>query len=110
MTVNELGKTLQAMYANAEKGEKVTMIHLFGVKYAQEIREAGAAAKDIAGAAGIPLSYGTEISKGVRLGRPRFRSSVCIQKWNRRDNRVWQEQAARLECPIVYFAFWAFSR
>lgn len=69
MTVNELGKTLQAMYTNAEKDEKVTMIHLFAVKYAQEIRETGAAAKDIADAAGIPSSYGTEISKGVRLAR-----------------------------------------
>ena len=69
MTVNELGKTLRAMYTSAEKGEKVAMIHLFGVKYAQEIREAGAAAKDIAGAAGIPLSYGTEINKGVGLSR-----------------------------------------
>ena len=55
MTVSELGKTLQAMYDNAEKGDKVAMIHLFGVMYAHEIRKTNAV-KDIAGTAGIPAS------------------------------------------------------
>jgi hypothetical protein len=69
MNENELGRILGDMYNNAEEGEKVTMIHLFAIKYANEIRESGIAAKDIAEAAKIQPSYGTEISKGVRLSR-----------------------------------------
>lgn len=69
MNENELGRILGEMYKNAEEGEMVTMIHLFGIKYAEEIRESGIAAKDIAEAAKIQPSYGTEISKGVRLSR-----------------------------------------
>jgi hypothetical protein len=69
MTLQELGNTLNEMYFNAEHGETVAMIHLFGVKYAKEIRELGASKRDIAMAAGIPVSYGTEISKGVKLSR-----------------------------------------
>ena len=69
MTVNELGKILHSMYDGADQGDKVAMIHLFGIKYAGEIIETNAVTKDIADAAGIPLSYGTEISKGVRLAR-----------------------------------------
>ena len=69
MNENELGRILGDMYNHAEDGEKVTMIHLFGIKYAEEIRESGIAAKDIAEAAKIQPSYGTEISKGVRLSR-----------------------------------------
>ena len=57
------------MYNGAEEGEKVAMIHLFGIKYAEEIRESGVAAKDIAESALISSNYGTEISKGVRLAR-----------------------------------------
>ena len=69
MTATQLGEALHAMYHDAEKGEKVTMIHLFGIKYFKEIRESGASPKAIAEAAIIPSSFGTEISKGVRLAR-----------------------------------------
>ena len=33
MTKQELGQVLYDMYENAKSGEKVTMIHLFGIKY-----------------------------------------------------------------------------
>ena len=69
MTLQELGKILHEMYFESEEGEAVAMIHLFGVKYAAEITELGASKKDIAKAAGIRESYGTEISKGVKLAR-----------------------------------------
>ncbi len=43
------------------------MIHLFGIKYADEIKESGIAPKEIAKDADINESYGTEISKGMKL-------------------------------------------
>ncbi len=69
MTLQELGKVLHEMYFESEEGEAVAMIHLFGVKYAAEIAELGASKKELAKAAGIHESYGTEISKGVKLAR-----------------------------------------
>lgn len=69
MTLEELGKILQKMYFESEEGESVAMIHLFGVKYAAEIANLGASKKEIAKSAGIRESYGTEISKGVKLAR-----------------------------------------
>ena len=69
MTLQELGKILHDMYFDSEEGETVAMIHLFGIKYAQNIKELGASKKAIAKAAGLGESYGTEISKGVKLSR-----------------------------------------
>ena len=69
MTLKELGDMLCDMYQNAPHGDKVAMIHLFGVKYAEDIKALDGSCKDIAKAAGIDDSYGTEISKGVRLAK-----------------------------------------
>jgi hypothetical protein len=68
MTKQDLAQKLKDMYFNAPQGEKVSMIHLFGIKYSEEIKECEASTKEIAKAAGINESYGTEISKGVKLG------------------------------------------
>jgi hypothetical protein len=67
MTLKELGEKLSEMYNNAPNGDSVAMIHLFGIKYANEITQSRYSKKDIANAAGIHESYGTEISKGVKL-------------------------------------------
>ena len=69
MTRFGLEQKLNSMYNNAEKGEKVSMIHLFGIMYAEEIKNCGVSTKDIAKGANINESYGTEISKGVKLSR-----------------------------------------
>ena len=69
MQLRELGEVLHDMYFNSEDGETVAMIHLFAVKYAEEIKSSGESMKAIANAAGIPESYGTEISKGVKLSK-----------------------------------------
>jgi hypothetical protein len=69
MTVNELAATLKLMYEKAPKGDSTTMIHLFGVRYADEIKRATFTPKEILRAAGMPESYQTEISKGVRLAK-----------------------------------------
>lgn len=69
MTLNELADTLSDMYQNAPHGDSVAMIHLFGIKYALEIKALGSSCKAIAKAAHINESYGTEISKGVKLSK-----------------------------------------
>jgi len=69
MTLQQLGKALSDMYFGSETGETVAMIHLFGIKYAEEISTSGESMRAIALAAGIPESYGTEIGKGVKLSR-----------------------------------------
>ena len=69
MELKDLGEKLKEMYNNAPGGEKVAMIHLFGIKYADEITRSHSSNKDIAIKAGIPESYGTEISKGVKLAK-----------------------------------------
>ena len=69
MEFNTLKVILADMYNNAPEGEAVAMIHLFGIRYAREIRECNESAKQLAIAAGIGESYGTEISKGVKLSQ-----------------------------------------
>lgn len=67
MEIQNLAAMLNNMYFGSETGESVAMIHLFGIKYAKQIRSSGESTKAIAKAAGIPESYSTEISKGVKL-------------------------------------------
>jgi hypothetical protein len=67
MTLNELGTKLSEMYNNAPKGDAVAMIHLFGIKYANEIKDSKYSKKDIITQSGISASYLTELTKGVKL-------------------------------------------
>ncbi|TLF44824.1 HTH-like domain-containing protein [Maribacter aurantiacus] len=69
MEIKELGQKLNKMYSEAPKGEMVAMIHLFGVKYANEIKKGKFSKYEIAKAANIPVSYAVEINKGVKLSR-----------------------------------------
>jgi 5-methylcytosine-specific restriction protein B len=69
MELQELGNILKDMYFNSPEKETVAMIHLFGIKYEKEISTLGSSFKDIAKAAGINESYGTEISKGAKLAK-----------------------------------------
>ena len=69
MTVVKLGEILRDMYDNAPHKEQTTMIHLFGVKYADEIRGNGFIPKDILKVAQMPISYQIEINKGIKLAK-----------------------------------------
>ena len=69
MTLHELGSALSNMYSESDDGEAVAMIHLFGVKYADEIRISGESMRAIVLAAGLPQSYCTEVAKGVKLSK-----------------------------------------
>ena len=70
MTSEELAKKLSEMYtAGAKRKEKATMVHLFSIKYAEEINQCGVSSADIAALAKIPASYGSEIRKGINLSK-----------------------------------------
>ena len=66
MTPGKLGATLFSMYDGALPGEKTTMIHLFGVKYAAEIRDCGASVTEIVRLSGIDGSYNREVDGAVK--------------------------------------------
>jgi len=63
------------MYENAPEGDKVAMIHLFGIRYSIEITKnnyvAGEIIKNTKLKSGSKMndSYQTEISKGVNLSK-----------------------------------------
>ena len=69
MTLNELANKLSEMYSTAQKGDKVVMIHLFGIKYANEIEKNGNSKEDIIKLSGISTSFKTELSKGMKLAK-----------------------------------------
>lgn len=68
MTKTQLASILKGMYENAHY-DKTTMIHLFGIQYAEEFRNNGITPKEILKIANMPESYQTEISKGIRLSK-----------------------------------------
>lgn len=69
MTDNQLAAALESLYHNAPKGEAVAMIHVFGIKYAEELKQSKFNKKEIARAAKIPESYFAEINKGIKLAK-----------------------------------------
>ena len=66
-TVDKLGKELRAMYDTAETGMQVCSIHIFGIKYGEEIISHGFKPKEIVLAAGLQESYYTELNKGLNI-------------------------------------------
>ena len=65
MTSDQLVKALKDAYASAPKGDKVVAVHLFGIRFSDELK--GHSTHEIAERAGISKSYGTELRKGMRL-------------------------------------------
>ena len=55
------------MYTNAPKGEQVTMIYLFGIKYHEEIKNAGI--NNVIEQSGIRSTYHTNLSKARKLAK-----------------------------------------
>lgn len=67
MQIDQGSKILAQMYQEALPKEKALSIHLFAIKYADQIRDMSA--KDIVVGAGLPESYKTEIRKGINLAK-----------------------------------------
>ncbi len=67
MRIEEASQILARKYSAAPDGEKVLSIHLFGIKYADEIRDKSL--KDIVDRAGVLKSYTIEIRNGINLAK-----------------------------------------
>jgi 5-methylcytosine-specific restriction protein B len=65
MTNEQLALELRKACESAPPGERVVTIHLFGIRFANELKRRNL--KQIAGLAGIPETYGTELAKGAKL-------------------------------------------
>ncbi len=68
MTVNELGNILLSMY-ETNGANKSTMVHLFGIIFADEMINANIKPTDVIRSAGIQQSYQTELNKGINLSK-----------------------------------------
>lgn len=64
-----LGVVLSKMYKEAVNNDKVAMIHLFGIRYADMIKHEKLNLKAILTYANMPSSYYTELGKGIRLAK-----------------------------------------
>lgn len=68
MTLDDAAKLLAKDYQEAlARREQALSIHLFGIKHAPEID--GMSLKELAIRAQIPVTYATELRKGISLAR-----------------------------------------
>ena len=65
MNIDEAAKILRNAYCQAPNGKKSTGLHLFGIKYADELSKVDL--NQLIKKAGIRDSYYAEIRKGIRL-------------------------------------------
>ena len=63
--LDDLARELKNSYSTAAKSQKVVQIHLFGIRHANVLRNVSL--PELLARAGMPDSYKTEISKGIRL-------------------------------------------
>lgn len=79
----ELGDTLRNMYkAGNNNHSQVASIHLFGLKYGQNIRANKLSVKNIVSRAGLSDNYIVEIYKGVKLSELISQNSFGMAFWN----------------------------
>ena len=62
----ELADILKKMYKDAKEGGSVVNIHLFGIRFVNEIKEFSSAS-EVVNLVGLKKSYSTEVSKGMKL-------------------------------------------
>lgn len=84
MTEKELIITLKEMYDNALTGEQVASIHLFGIKYVNELKNKNI--KNIAMSATGKESYFSEINKGMKLSSLLAQNNLIKIKKSSSDN------------------------
>lgn len=66
MNINELAAILHSAYHNAPDGAKVKSAHLFGIRYANELRHI-LLSDLVKQVNGIPKSYNIDIKQGMNL-------------------------------------------
>lgn len=69
LTTENLGSILKEKFDNAENGESVSSIHLFGIEYGKLIRRKNLSIDEIITESGINNSYKTELNKGIKLSK-----------------------------------------
>lgn len=73
------GKTLAGIlrerYQGARRNEAACQIHLFGIQYAEELRQCAWPLRDIVKESGIGMGYLSEVNKGIKLAQ-----YVCLKK------------------------------
>ncbi|MBP7769798.1 MAG: AAA family ATPase [Aliarcobacter sp.] len=84
MTEKELIITLKEMYDNALTGEQVASIHLFGIKYVNELKNKNI--KNIVMSATGKESYFSEINKGMKLSSLLAQNNLIKIKKSSSDN------------------------
>jgi len=67
MSIDELGSILNGMYNSAPMEDAGSMIRLFGIKYAAQIKKDNYSNEEIIKASGVSEVYLYELSKGVKL-------------------------------------------
>lgn len=65
MTIDEAAQILSDRYLKAPAKGKVVQIHLFGVEFADRIRNFSMT--ELAVRAGLPRTYGVELNKAINL-------------------------------------------
>ena len=79
----ELGDILKSMYkAGNNNHSQAAGIHLFGLKYGQNIRANKLSVKNIVSRAGLSDNYIVEINKGVKLSELISQNSFGMAFWN----------------------------
>ncbi len=69
MAPDELVDILSRLYRDAPKDEAMAMVHLFGIKYAAEIRRCGESVPQLVRRSCVPNPHKTEVYKGMRLAK-----------------------------------------
>ncbi|MGI3164863.1 HTH-like domain-containing protein [Pseudooceanicola sp. 200-1SW] len=70
MTRSTLVEALKALHVSFSEREKTVAIHLFGIRYAEELEDLPMSELNlVAEEAGLSSSYGTELRKMVRLSK-----------------------------------------
>ena len=80
MTDLELARRLRSVYDHAGRNEAACQVHLFGIRYAEELRACGCSLKHIVELSGVSMGYLPELSKGIKLSRyvqPRGGGEPC---------------------------------
>lgn len=69
MSELELSQILKGMYRNAPEGDSVAMIHLFGIKFSEQLKCKNISISNVVLLSQIPVSYKAEVAKGIRLSK-----------------------------------------
>lgn len=86
-SLEELGQILSGMYDSPDANNKVTTVHMFGIKYGAQIKKNNYAAAAIVAAAGLKSSYHAELSKGINIYESIFKNEYGVAFYDGTDSQ-----------------------